>query len=113
MNGTVQHSINKRSSDKTLEVLRGRDGRDGRDGFRGPKGMVGLPGPKGNTGSACKDGMVCMNGTDGPPGPKGETGPRGYLVRKLSTLSDVKCLIPKTLTHLLYITIFLQKIYGK
>ena len=36
--------------------------------------MVGLPGPKGDTGSACKVGMVCENGTDGPPGPKGDRG---------------------------------------
>jgi len=39
--------------------------------------MVGLPGPKGDTGSACKDGMVCVNGTAGPPGPMGHRGPTG------------------------------------
>ena len=45
------------STEKNLEILRGRDGRDGRDGLPGPRGILGPPGPKGDT---------------GVPGPKGE-----------------------------------------
>ena len=33
--------------------------------------------PKGETGSACKDGTVCVNGTTGPAGLPGPQGPRG------------------------------------
>ena len=40
------------TTEKTLEILRGRDGRDGRDGLPGPRGLTGPPGPKGNTGAA-------------------------------------------------------------
>ena len=37
------------TTEKTLEILRGRDGRDGRDGVPGPRGLTG---PKGDTGAA-------------------------------------------------------------
>ena len=45
------------TTERNLEILRGRDGRDGRDGLTGPRGIVGPLGLKGDT---------------GVPGPKGE-----------------------------------------
>ena len=77
INITAKHSVVKRStnttspncSEKTLEILRGRDGRDGKDGSQGPRGRDGrdgLPGPKGMTGPPGQ------KGDTGVPGPKGE-----------------------------------------
>ena len=45
------------TTERNLEILRGRDGRDGRDGLTGPKGVIGPPG---------------QNGDTGVPGPKGD-----------------------------------------
>ena len=47
------------TTERNLEILRGRDGRDGRDGLTGPRGVIGPPGQKGDI---------------GVPGPKGERG---------------------------------------
>ena len=38
------------TTERHLEILRGRDGQDGRDGLTGPRRIVGLPGQKGDTG---------------------------------------------------------------
>ena len=54
------------TTERNLEILRGRDGRDGRDGLTGPRGVIGPPGQKGDT---------------GVPGPKGERGAGVVYVR--------------------------------
>ena len=51
------------TTERNLEILRGRDGRDG---LTGPRGVIGPPGPKGDT---------------GVPGPKGERGAGVVYVR--------------------------------
>ena len=95
-NITTKHGIVKRSNttsapttERHLEILRGRDGRDGRDGLTGPRGVIGPPGQKGNTGvpGAKGDtgalgpkgdtGVSNIKGDTGVPGPKGDTGVPG------------------------------------
>ena len=54
------------TTERNLEILRGRDGRDGRDGLTGPRGVIGPPGQKGDK---------------GVPGLKGERGAGVVYVR--------------------------------
>ena len=79
-NITTKHGALKRSTttsapttERHLEILRGRDGRDGRDGLPGPRGVIGPPGQKGDTGL----GVPGPKGDTGVPGPKGDTGVPG------------------------------------
>ena len=72
---TTKHGVVRRSTntsvpttERHLEILRGRDGRDGRDGLTGPMGVTGPPGQKGDTG------VPGSKGDTGVPGPKGDTG---------------------------------------
>ena len=92
-NITTKHGVMKRTTTTTpptterhLEILRGRDGRDGRDGLTGPRGVIGptgqkgdtgVPGPKGDTGvSNIKGdtGVPGLKGDAGVPGTKGDIG---------------------------------------
>ena len=53
---STEHGVGKRSTattsltEKSLDILRGRNGWDGRDGLPGLRGIVGPPRSKGDTG---------------------------------------------------------------